>query len=216
MSIYWKQSLWLGGIYWVLSLVFKFFNSFELMLLDVLFMVLLTLFLVPMNFIKPVKWIEKAMKKTPISSTFFVAVGWVPYFIVAIGLIAMISSLIIMIVSPISAEYLIFQTIMMSNVIEVMCLMLIVLSVLAAIVSVFVYHKSVEGCLDKKYRLDDKVDCDKTVVSDAAKESAKNMYECKKKAVAKENKKTNEKKRATKKVTLKKTSSKKVATTKNK
>ena len=212
MSIYWKQSLWLGGVYWVLSLVFRFFDSFELMLCDVLLMILLTIFLIPMNFIKPVKWIEKVMRKTPVSSTFFVAVGWVPYFIVAIGLLTMISSLVIMIVSPIDVEYLLFQIAMMTNVVEIVCLMLIVLAVLGAIVSVFVYHKSVEGCLNRKYRLDDGVECDKVVINEAAKNSAKEMYECKQKSLKKEDKKTVAKKQVAQK-TVKKT---KVENKKNK
>jgi hypothetical protein len=43
MSIYWKQSLWLGGLYWVISLVFTLVDTFETYMADFILSMLLTL-----------------------------------------------------------------------------------------------------------------------------------------------------------------------------
>ena len=58
MNNYWKQSLWLGGAYWIISLILAYINTFESYMTDFIFSLLLTIFLIPMIFLSPVKWID--------------------------------------------------------------------------------------------------------------------------------------------------------------
>ena len=34
MSVYWKQSLWLGGVYWIVSLILASIDTFETYFID--------------------------------------------------------------------------------------------------------------------------------------------------------------------------------------
>ena len=63
MSIYWKQSLLLGGMYWIISLILGYIDTFETYFTDFVLSLFLTIFLIPMNFIKPIKWLDKLMNR---------------------------------------------------------------------------------------------------------------------------------------------------------
>ena len=90
MSSYWKQSLWLGGVYWIISLILSSVDTFETYFADFIFSLSLTIFLIPMNFLNPIKWIDKVIKKLPIFSTFLVFVGWAPYVSILVFLVTTI------------------------------------------------------------------------------------------------------------------------------
>ena len=95
MSIYWKNGLWIGGAYWVFSLLFLLSDTYWASMTDFLLTLLLTIFLIPLNWMKPVAFVEKAIAKFPVSSTFLVAVGWIPYFSIFAFLVATIISVIV-------------------------------------------------------------------------------------------------------------------------
>ena len=50
MSIYWKQSLWLGGIFWIISLILWGIDTYSSYLTEFILSMLLAIFLIPMNF----------------------------------------------------------------------------------------------------------------------------------------------------------------------
>ena len=95
MSVYWKQALLLGGLYWIISLILAVVDTFESYFADFILSLLLTIFLIPLNFIKQIKWLEKMMKKLPITTTFLTFVGWVPYSSIVLFFVATIYSFIL-------------------------------------------------------------------------------------------------------------------------
>ena len=97
MSSYWKQSLWIGGIYWIISQFFSMAGSLQSSLIDAGLSVLLLLFLIPMNWLQPIKGIDRAIRKAPVISTLLVSVGWVPYAIAVIITILTILTAVFMI-----------------------------------------------------------------------------------------------------------------------
>lgn len=186
MSIYWKQSLWLGGLYWVISLIFKYIDTIETYFLDFGLSLLLTLFLIPMNFLKPIKWIEKAMKKLPITATFLTFVGWVPYWSVLLFLIASLYASIVLVVGKVNVDGVILTLITPISILMVVKIACIIFSFILAAFFVFVNKKTIVGCLNKKYKLVEGDACNMPVVEEAVAEHAKKMYKCKKAATEKE------------------------------
>ena len=184
MSTYWKQTLWIGGIYWVVSLMFSWSDILALNLLDVCLSVFLLFFMIPMNWLKPIKKIDEAMHKSPIMSTFLVAVGWVPYFVGAIFVVSVFAAVILAGADPYSDEKLfyVFNTVLWMSMIRQF---LMVVSVLAAAVSILAFKKSVMGCLAKHFMLSGDGACDVRTTAEPAKASAKSAYACKAEAKAK-------------------------------
>ena len=211
MSIYWKQTLWIGGIYWVISLMFGWSDILALNLLDVCLSVFLLFFMIPMNWLQPVKKIDEAMRKSPVMSTFLVAVGWVPYFVGAIFVVSVFAAVILAGSEPYSDEKLfyVFNAVLWMSMIRQF---LMAVAVLAAAVSVLAFKKSVMGCLDKHFMLSGDGACDIRTTSEPAKASAKVMYTCKTESKAKKlaAKKT-AKPEVAKKAVVKKTAVKKAA-----
>lgn len=201
MSIYWKQSLWLGGVYWIISLILGYVDTFETYFTDFILALLLTIFLIPMNFLKPIKWIEKAMRKLPITSTFLAFVGWAPYVSVMAFLIASLYGTIAVATSQVTIDGLILTLITPMSILAVIKVACIVFSFILAAFFVFINKKSIVGCLNDKYKLVDGNACDMPVVEEAVAEHTKKMYKCKK-AVAE--KTTAEKKEKAKKKEVKK------------
>lgn len=208
MSIYWKQSLWLGGVYWIVSLVLGYVDTFETYFIDFILSLLLTIFLIPMNFLKPIKWIEKSMRKLPITSTFLVFVGWAPYISVVIFLIASLYGTVVLMSGKASVDGLILMLITPMSILSVIKVACIVFSFILAAFFVFINKKSVIGCLNDKYKLIDGDACDMPVVEEAVAEHTKKMYKCKKEAT--------EKKVALKKEKAKKKEAKKAVSEKKK
>lgn len=177
MSKYWKQSLWIGGIYWVISLAFWYADSFEASMIDLGLSILLLLFLIPMNWLVPIKNIDTAIAKAPIVSTFLVFVGWVPYFNAMVFLVTAMAAFLIALVYPL--ESLFMNLFNIAIILEVLRKLAIIVSFIAAALLVLVFRKSAAGCLGRRYRLIGGDSCDARVIEPAAAASAKSMYACK-------------------------------------
>ena len=181
MSVYWKQSLWLGGICWIISLVLWRIDTFSSYVADFILSMLLAIFLIPMNFLKPIKVIEKAMKKLPIVSTFLVFVGWVPYFSIVLFLFSVIYGAIMVAGKFMSVDGVILTIITPLTVLTVVKTFCIIFSFVLAAFYVFAFKKSIVGCLNAKFRLTDGDVCEiEPVVVEAYAEHTKKMYKCKK------------------------------------
>lgn len=219
MSVYWKQSLWLGGVYWIISLILACVDTFEIYFVDFVLSLLLTIFLIPMNFLKPIKWIDNAIKKMPIMSTFLVSVGWVPYVSVIIFLMASLYATFALLVGYMNVDGLILTLITPISILMVVKTACILFSFVIAAFIVFLNKKTVAGCLNEKYKLVDGDACNMPVVEEAYAAHAKKMYKCKK-AVAKKNIEIKEekknKKEIKKSIKTNKTEEKKVAKSKKK
>ena len=181
MSTYWKQSLWLGGIYWVISLAFYYAGTYAASLTDVAFSLLLLLFLIAMKWLSPIKSIEKAMKKAPVTATLLVSVGWVPYFVGGLIVVSSLYALALMVTGNLS-DYKVFSLYNFLFIVEAVRQLVMVLAVLAAVFMVVIWKKSVVGCLGKNYKLSGNDACEMPTLDAAAVQSAKNMYACKEKA----------------------------------
>lgn len=88
MNNYWKQSLVIGGFYWLISLFFKITGIWWVLLLDLGLSLLLLLFLLPMKWLVPIKRVDNCINKHPIISTMLASVGWMPYYTAIIFIIA--------------------------------------------------------------------------------------------------------------------------------
>ncbi len=184
MKNYWKQVLWIGGIYWIISLAFKLANNDWAYLIDAGLSLLLFISLLPMIWLHPVKRIEEAIKKTPVLSTLFVSVGWLPYFSGLMFLIGSVASFILFNPEAVDNLYNLGSLIWFMIAADKLRNWLLGLSVVVAIVAVVFFKKSVAGCLDKRFKLVGGNACDLQNAGEAAKASAKMMYECKEKAAA--------------------------------
>lgn len=224
MSTFWKQSLWVGGIYWIISQVFTLMNTFEADMIDFAFSVLLTLFLVPMYFLVPVKAIDKMIKKMPVAATFLVSVGWVPYFIAMVFVISVVLTMVILMTGILTEDYMMYYLINILPIVVVVRQAMTILMVLVAAFAVLLHHKSIAGCLDKRYKLIADDSCNVPDVEPAVVEATKKAQKYKaekarekkkttasrtvtktKKVVAKKENKVTVKKETTKKKTVKKT-----------
>ena len=179
MSIYWKQSLWLGGVYWIVSLVLSLVDTFETYIADLILSFLLTVFLIPMNFLKPIKVIDKVIQKLPVTATFLVCVGWAPYVSILIFLLASLYATIVLLFGIMNVEGLILSLITPMSVVVVVKTACIIFSFIFASFFVFVSKKTVAGCLDKNFKLTDSDVCNMPVVEEAVAAHAKKMYKCK-------------------------------------
>ena len=202
MSTYWKQCLWIGGIYWVISLLFLGLDMPMVSLVDVCISVLFLLFLIPMNWLNPIKRVDQAMRKMPLLSTFLVSVGWVPYFVGIVFVIAVIVAGYIF-ASGVNQDYrllTLFNMIWLTSAVRRLVMAVIIV---VATISVLVFKKSVVGCLDRKFRLIEGDACDARTLNDAAKASAENLYACREEAEEKSEKVAEETVKAPKKKSVK-------------
>ncbi len=183
MSIYWKQSLLLGGMYWIISLILGYIDTFETYFTDFVLSLFLTIFLIPMNFIKPIKWLDKLMNKLPITTTFLIFVGWVPYLSILVFLIAMIYSIIAVFSGYVTIDGLILTLVTPFSVLTVVKVACILFSFVMASFYVFLNKKTFVGCLNSKFKLIEDDSCNMPIVEEAVAEQAKKMYECKKAVV---------------------------------
>ena len=158
-----------------------------------------------MNFLKPVKWIEKAMRKLPITATFLVFVGWAPYVSILIFLVAVLYGIVILAVTNINVDGMILTLITPMSILAVIKIACIIFSFVLAAFVVFVNKKTIVGCLNNKYKLIDDDSCNLPLVEEAVADAAKNMYKCKKEVVQKDDvaKKETVKKKAVKKTVKK-------------
>ena len=181
MSTYWKQSLWIGGIYWVVSLAFYYAGTYAASLTDVAFSLLLLPFLIAMKWLSPIKGVEKAMKKAPVTATLLVSIGWVPYFVGGLIVVSSLYALVLMVTGNLS-DYTVFSLYNFLFIVEAVRQLVMILAVLAAVFMIVIWKKSVVGCLGKNYKLSGDDVCDMPTLDAAAAQSAKNMYACKEKA----------------------------------
>ena len=202
MSVYWKQSLWLGGVYWIISLILTSVDTFETYFADFIFSLLLTIFLIPMNFLKPIKWIERLINKLPIVSTFLVFVGWVPYLSILLFLTLTIYGLSVIYSGAMNIDGVVLTLVKPLSILTVAKIACILFSFVMAAIWVFINKKSVAGCFNEKFRLIGGDSCNMPIVEEAVAEQAKKMYECKKQVAEKVKKE--EKVKAVKKETKKK------------
>jgi hypothetical protein len=209
MSIYWKQGLLLGGLYCIISLVLAAIDTFESYFTDFILSLLLTIFLIPLNFVKPIKWLDKLMKKLPITTTFLTFVGWVPYLSVLVFFVATIYGFTVVFNGYVTIDGLVLNLITPLSILTIVKTACIIFSFIMAAFLVFVYKKTVAGCLNEKFKLVGGDSCNMPVVEEAYAEHAKKMYECKKESVER---KAKEKKAKTEKKESKKESKKVVKT----
>ena len=204
MSIYWKQCLWLGGVYWVISLILSWINTPASYFIDFACSLLLTLFLIPMNFLAPIIWIDKAITKMPVTATFLVSVGWVPYFVILVFVVSAVFVITASVGGFMTTEEIIINLIEPLSIILVVRIMMTALAIIIAAFYVLLYKKSIAGCLDKKFNLVGGNSCEMKIIEPAVAEHAKKMYACKKEATARKV----EKKKVAKKSTAKKATTK--------
>lgn len=152
MSCYWKQSLWIGGIYWIISQVFTMSGSLIGSTIDAGISLLLVLFLIPMNWLKPIKRIDEAIKKAPIVSTLLVSVGWVPYVVGIVYVVSVAASVMIM-ASGEGYEYRLFNLFQIVIWTTNLRQLIMILTVLAAVLMIFVGKRTIAGRLDKHFKL---------------------------------------------------------------
>ena len=152
MSSYWKQSLWIGGIYWIISQFFSMAGSLQSSLIDAGLSVLLLLFLIPMNWLQPIKGIDRAIRKAPVISTLLVSVGWVPYAIAVIFIVNALAAVWIVMAGP-QYEYHLITLVNTIIVVTNLRYLITILTILTAVFMILVRHKSIAGCLDKHFKL---------------------------------------------------------------
>lgn len=152
MSCYWKQSLWIGGIYWIISQIFTLSGSLIGNTVDAGLSLLLVLFLIPMNWLKPIKKIDEAINKSPIISTLLVSVGWVPYVIGVVYAVSVAASVWIM-MSGDGYEYRLFNLFQTIIVVTNLRQLIMILTVLSAIFMILVGKRTIAGKLDKHFKL---------------------------------------------------------------
>ena len=148
MSNYWKQALVLGGILWLFSLLLELWGSWGLLLVELGLSVLLLLFLIPLNWLVPIKWIDKLINKHPIVATMLASVGWLPYFT---ALLALISSGIAMFLSSESENMATLATVVVN--VALLRKFVAVLVVMVVLVMLLVYGKSIAGQLNNHYKV---------------------------------------------------------------
>ena len=178
MSSYWKQSLWIGGIYWIISQFFSMAGSLQSSLIDAGLSVLLLLFLIPMNWLQPIKGIDRAIRKAPVISTLLVSVGWVPYAIAVIFIVNALAAVWIVMAGP-QYEYHLITLVNTIIIVTNLRYLITILTILTAVFMILVRHKSIAGCLDKHYKLTADDGCDAVAVEPAVAASAKSLYACK-------------------------------------
>ena len=204
MSVYWKQSLWIGGIYWLLSLLFMWIGTVAASMVDAFLSVVMLVFLLVMNWIKPIKKVDALINKFPVISTLLVSIGWVPYVIGAVYIISVVSAFVII---GAGSEYeyqmlYLFQAIIMFTSVRQL---LAVITFLAALCFLLA-RRSVAGRLDKRFKL---------ITAEAEKKDAEILADkAEEKPVVKKEVKTA--KKAVKKPLVKKTTVKKDNKPKNK
>lgn len=152
MSCYWKQSLWIGGIYWIISQIFTLSGSLVGSTIDAWLSLLLVLFLIPMIWLKPIKRIEATIKKSPIISTLLVSVGWVPYVVGLVYIISVIATIVIM-MSGEGYEYRLFNLFQIVIWTTNLRQLIMFLTVVVAILMILVARKTIAGKLDKHFKL---------------------------------------------------------------
>ena len=152
MSCYWKQSLWIGGIYWIISQIFTMTGSLVGSTIDAGLSLLLVLFLIPMIWLKPIKRIEETIKKAPIISTLLVSVGWVPYVVGVVYAISVVATVVIM-MSGEGYEYRLFNLFQIIIWTTNLRQLIMFLTVVVAILMILVARKTIAGNLDKHFKL---------------------------------------------------------------
>lgn len=216
MSNYWKQSLVIGGIYWLISLVLELSGIWSLLLVDLGLSLLLLLFLIPMNKLVPIKWVDKLINRHPIASTMLASVGWLPYFTALLIIIASIAAIVLHADSNDENLAMIMKAVVYVGTVRKFLAIIISFVVLLA---VLIGGKSIAGQLDDRYKVvvkSNKPVKDEAVkvVANANKNAVKANTEAKivtPKAVVK---KTTSKKPVAKDKSAKKVAVKKVATKK--
>ena len=153
MSVYWKNGLWIGGVYWVLSLLFLLSDTYWASMTDFLLTVLLTLFLIPLNWLKPVAFVEKTIAKFPVTSTFLVAVGWIPYFSIFAFLVATIISMIVVFFELANVELYLHNLVAIMTFVFILRQIVAVIVLLVVAVMVLFFKKTIAGKLNKSINL---------------------------------------------------------------
>lgn len=152
MNSYWKQSLWIGGIYWIISQCFAYVGTYWSSLTDTAISVLLLLFLIPMKWLQPFGKIDCFIRRNPVISTLLVSVGWVPYVVAIIFVVNVIAAFVIVLAGP-QYEYHLFTLFKVIITATDVRHVVTILTIIAAVFMVLVRHKSIAGDLDKRYKL---------------------------------------------------------------
>ncbi len=151
MSVYWKQSLWIGGLYWLVSLLFMWIGTVAASMIDAFLSVVMLVFLLVMNWLKPIKKIDALINKFPVISTLLVSIGWVPYVIGAVYVISVMTAFVIIWAGP-EYEYQMLYLFQGIIVFTNWRQLLAIITFLAALCFLLA-RRSVAGKLDKRFKL---------------------------------------------------------------
>ena len=153
MSNYWKQSLVIGGIYWLISLVLYFYGTVATLSADAFISILLLLFLIPMIWISPIKWLDKFMRKHPLIATWLASLGWVPYFIAVTFILTTIVVFVASVVMEQGQGAILYWSMLIGGwIVAIRQFVTLILFVGTVVVSL-VYGKSIMGKLDDHYNI---------------------------------------------------------------
>lgn len=211
MSNYWKNALIIGGIYWLISVVLYWCGTMATLSTDAIMSVVMLLLLIPLNWLKPIKWIDKLMNKHPLIATFLASVGWVPYFI---GLVFVLTTAAVFISSMIWADKhgaIMYYSMITVNAITALRQFATLLLAMGSIIVALVYGKSIAGQLDDHYNVKKKNENNEVAVAKAEVKDVKAKVKAVEKAIAK---KAPAKKTVAKKAPAKKAATKAPATKK--
>jgi hypothetical protein len=151
MSNYWKQSLIIGGFYWIVSLFLKISGIWWIQLIDLSFSIVLLLGLIAFNWILPIKKIDTFINKHPVISTMIVSWGWMPYYSAVLFLIAAVTAVSVYLGTSNIENIVILLTITKWAADLGRIALIVIISVVLFLL--FVKGKSIAGQLDNSYKL---------------------------------------------------------------
>lgn len=153
MSNYWKQSLVIGGIYWLISLILYFYGTVATLSADAFLSVLLLLFLIPMKWLSPIKWLDKFMRKHPLIATWLASLGWIPYFIAIVFVLTTIVVFTASLLMEGKQGLILYWSMIIINWVTILRQFAALLIFVGTFVISLVYGKSIMGRLNDKYNV---------------------------------------------------------------
>lgn len=151
MSNYWKQSLIIGGFYWIASLFLKISGIWWVQLLDLSFSVVLLLGLIAFKWILPIKKIDTFINKHPVISTMIVSWGWMPYYSAILFFLAAITAVSVYLGTSNIENIVILLTVTKWAADLGRIALIVIISVVLFLL--LVKGKSIAGQLDNSYKL---------------------------------------------------------------
>ncbi len=202
MSNYWKQSLVIGGIYWLISLGLYLWGNVWALTADAFLALALLIFLLPMKYLTPIKWLDRFMNKHPLISTWLASLGWVPYFTGAIFILTVIVVFAASLIVPERQDMILYWSMLIVGWIVSIRQLATLLIFIGMFIASLVYGKSIMGKLDDHYNVKKISESKEAAMAKAEVKDVKAKVKVVEKAIAKKasTKKKVAKKEPTKKV----------------